>query len=340
MAQRGNRLTLEYYMNNGSILRDPNALMVDTEVLTGLLDGSSVPRRPSTPIYTHKATGQSPSPGDMVQIESEETKYPDQDSELMNRGLYNVWSETMEGLDAERSIHGRLGSLGKIIAVVFCSLMVILVLGFAMMTNDSQAGDDAPAARSGCAHAHPAGHLPRRFQLVMAVARTGLRSPYRRRSAAVDRGSPPRHGGLPHLANLGLYQLGRGEAPPAPPDDDYGLATRAMSFLKSWGLIAAVFASITDGVAGQPGNALVAGPVLFQHSHHTAEPDSPHQPVLPGGVLPHHRQRAADFTDPSRLHLSFTPGFPGFAITTAPTLEGQQRAQLDFQPVFDDRGQD
>ena len=145
MPQSGNRIHLEYYMNNGSILNDPNALMVDTEVLTGLLDGSSVPRRPSTPTYTHTATGQSPKPGDMRQIETEDSRYPDQDSELMNRGIWNVWSETMQGLDAERSIHGRLGSLGKILAVTFSALALILTLGFVMVTSDSRAETEATA---------------------------------------------------------------------------------------------------------------------------------------------------------------------------------------------------
>ena len=142
----GNTVKLSYHLTNGSILSDASAVIVDYEVLTGLLDGSSVPRREPTPTYTHRATGQAPTSGDEEQIEVSDSVYPENDGLLMNRGLATTWDLARNGLDTERSIHARLGSMGKIIAIAFSSIILLTGLAFAF---SSGGGDEAPATEAG-----------------------------------------------------------------------------------------------------------------------------------------------------------------------------------------------
>ena len=152
MANAGNTVKLTYHLTNGSILTDPNALIVDTEVLTGLLDGSSVPRRDSTPTFTLRATGQAPTPGDSEQTETVDTVYPDNDGLLVNRGLQSTWDLARTGLDTERRIHGRLGQVGKLVAMAACSVILLVGMVFAFGSRGDEklvesGGSSAPAPR-------------------------------------------------------------------------------------------------------------------------------------------------------------------------------------------------
>ena len=55
MPNTGNTVRLSYLMNNGSVLTDRKALVVDTEVISANLEGSAVPRRESAQTYVMRA---------------------------------------------------------------------------------------------------------------------------------------------------------------------------------------------------------------------------------------------------------------------------------------------
>ena len=135
MPQVGTVTKLRVHMTNGNILKDDKALMVGTEVISSLLEDCSFPRRPATLTYTHRSTGQTPTPGDSEQLELVDPRYSDDDTLFLTRGAGSVYRQSKAGLDTERGIRRRLGDYGRTIMMGGAVLSLLLTLGWAMMTS-------------------------------------------------------------------------------------------------------------------------------------------------------------------------------------------------------------
>ena len=143
MPQVGTVTKLRVHMTNGTILKDDKALMVGTEVISSLLEDCSFPRRSATLTYTHRSTGQTPTPGDSEQLELGDPRYSDDDTQFMTRGAGSVYRQSKAGLDTERGIRRRLGDYGRTIMMGGAVLSLLLTLGWAMMTSGDQPSETA-----------------------------------------------------------------------------------------------------------------------------------------------------------------------------------------------------
>ena len=136
MPKATNTGKLRMYMNNSTELYDPKAIIADTEMLTDLLDGASVPRRRGPTLnYTHRATGQGPTPGDYEQIEIEDTLYADDDVDFMARSGRSAFRQARQGMHREKAIHSRLNSQLKLIAGIGGTAVLLLSFVVAMVTH-------------------------------------------------------------------------------------------------------------------------------------------------------------------------------------------------------------
>lgn len=153
MANTGNTITLSYLMNNGSLLVDPKAIVVDTEVISSNLEASSVPRRPSAKIYSQRAWNQPPTPGDEEQREVADPPYPENDSLYVGRTTPYIHTNGRAGMDIERGIKSRLGMVGQVAAVLVAGAAFFMTVLFTNMDSREQAPQ--PAAVSQPAPAEP-----------------------------------------------------------------------------------------------------------------------------------------------------------------------------------------
>ena len=148
MAKAMNTGRLRLYLNNSTELVDGSAVIADAEMLTDLLDGGSFPRRKQpTLTYTHRATGQGPTPGDYEQIEIEDPLYPDDDLNYMARSATSAFRQARQGMHREKSIHNRMNTHLKYIAAIGGTAVLLLGLVIAMVTHEPEVkASDQPAA--------------------------------------------------------------------------------------------------------------------------------------------------------------------------------------------------
>ena len=127
MPNEGNTITLSYLMNNGSVLTDTKARVVDTEVVSSNLEASSVPRRTSSKIYHQRGWNQPPTPGDEEQREVADPPYPENDSLYLGRTTPYIHTAGRAGMDIERGIKSRMGALGQVVAIGLAGLAFVSV---------------------------------------------------------------------------------------------------------------------------------------------------------------------------------------------------------------------
>ena len=139
MPKSTNTGRLRLYMNNSTELVDNKALIADTEMLTDLLDGSSFPRRKQPTLsYTHRATGQGPTPGDYEQIEIEDPLYADDDLQHVARSGTSSFRQARQGMHREKAINIRMNTHMKYIAAVGGTAVLLFGLVIAMVTHEPE----------------------------------------------------------------------------------------------------------------------------------------------------------------------------------------------------------
>lgn len=138
MAKPTNTGRLRLYLNNSTELVDNKSIIADTEMLTDMLDGASFPRRKQpTLTYTHRATGQGPTPGDYEQIEVEDPLYADDDLQYMARAATSSYRQARQGMHREKAINSSLNGRLKFIAAIGGTAVLLFGLVVAMMNSGS-----------------------------------------------------------------------------------------------------------------------------------------------------------------------------------------------------------
>ena len=139
MAKAMNTGRLRLYLNNSTELADGKAVIADSEMLTDLLDGASFPRRKQpTLTYTHRATGQGPTPGDYEQIEIEDPLYPDDDLGYIARSATSAFRQARQGMHREKAIYSRMNTHLKYIAAIGGTAVLLFGLVIAMVTHEPE----------------------------------------------------------------------------------------------------------------------------------------------------------------------------------------------------------
>ena len=140
----GNTITLSCLMNNGTVLADDKAWVVDTEVVSSILEASSVPRKPSAKVYLQRAWDQPPTPGDEEQREVADPPYPDDDNLFLNRTIPSVHTNARAGMDLERGITNRLGVWMQFASVIGSILFLFSTLALVGVFRDKEPVEPAP----------------------------------------------------------------------------------------------------------------------------------------------------------------------------------------------------
>lgn len=143
MPKSNDTTKLRLHLNNSTDAFDPKAKIADTEVLSELLDDSSWPRRDPTQTFTHRATGQRPTPGDQEQNEIMDPPYGDLDLYFLTRSCISTYRQGKEGMSREKATSNRSKeTISKIVAVA-STLFVSLAMTFAFLVHDPS-GDVVP----------------------------------------------------------------------------------------------------------------------------------------------------------------------------------------------------
>lgn len=136
MPKAMNTARLTIYLNNSTVLTDEKTIVADTEMLTDLLDGASFPRRKEqTLTYTHRATGQKPTPGNYKQIERRSPRYPDADLQFLARSGASAFRQARQGMHREKAINSKFNVWLKIVVAAGATAILLLALTIAMLSS-------------------------------------------------------------------------------------------------------------------------------------------------------------------------------------------------------------